>query len=162
ARRNSLRDRQETNLYTAARRSPQMTFRMIRFACFAWLALSSFAVAADAPPSVPLEEGEQLTYRVAWGIFGRAGEIKIEAATETNDGVPNMVLTTTTQTRGVLKRLFPFEARSESIFELPSGRLMLLTEASESGKKKTRSEEHTSELQSRENLVCRRLLEKHE
>src|SRR5690606_41184271 len=83
-------------------------------------------------------------------------------ATETNDGVPNMVLTTTTQTRGALKRLNPFEARSESIFELPSGRLMLLTEASESGKKKTRSEEHTSELQSRENLVCRRLLEKHE
>ncbi|HYD85558.1 MAG TPA: DUF3108 domain-containing protein [Opitutus sp.] len=116
-----------------------MTLRMMRFVFFACLALSSVAVAAAAQAPLPLQEGEQLTYRVAWGIFGRAGEIKIEAATETNDGVPNLVVTTTTQTRGVLKRLFPFEARGESIFELPSGRLMLLTEASESGKKKTNS-----------------------
>src|SRR5690606_39415579 len=41
---------------------------------------------------------------------------------------------------------------------IPAGSFYL--QAREKGRRRTRSEEHTSELQSRENLVCRLLLEK--
>ena len=52
------------------------------------------AVAADR--DLALEDGEQLTFRVAWGVFGNAGEIKIRGAAETNDGAPFLAVTTTT------------------------------------------------------------------
>lgn len=116
-----------------------MTFRMIRFARLACLTLFGAAAVFAAPAPLPLQEGEQLTYRVGWGIFGRAGEIKIAASTETNDNVPHTVVATTTRTRGFLKGLFPFEARAESIFDQRTGLLKAITEASESGKKKTNS-----------------------
>ncbi|HYP16969.1 MAG TPA: DUF3108 domain-containing protein [Opitutus sp.] len=105
---------------------------VVRFA-----GLLLFCAACAAHGKLALEDGEQLTYRVAWGVFGNAGEIKINASVETNDGVPNLVVSTTTETRGVLKRIYPFEARGESIFDLRTGRLMVLTEASAGGKKKT-------------------------
>ena len=38
--------------------------------------------ALGAEPELALHDGEQLVYRVAWGIFGNAGEIKIQAARE--------------------------------------------------------------------------------
>ena len=96
-----------------------------------WVAVN----AADA--DLALEDGEQLTYRVAWGIFGNAGEIKIRAANETNDGAPFLAVTTTTSTRGVLRRLFPFEAQAESIYDRRTSHLTVHTESSASNKKKT-------------------------
>ena len=116
-----------------------MTFRMMRLARLACLPLFGVAAALAEPAPLPLQEGEQLTYRVGWGIFGRAGEIKIAASTETNDNVPHTVVATTTRTRGFLKGLFPFQARAESIFDQRTGLLKAITEASESGKKKTNS-----------------------
>src|SRR5207249_9074784 len=57
--------------------------------------------------------------------------------------------------------LFPYTTlfRSENHSLLPEGRLFRLKSLEPSGPKK-RSEEHTSELQSRFDLVCRLLLEK--
>jgi Protein of unknown function (DUF3108). len=92
---------------------------------------------AAAAEQLGLREGEALTYRVSWGLFQKAGEIKITTAAETNDGVPQTVVTTSTTTTGVLKRLFPFNARAESIFNRNTGRLDVHTEASASGKKRT-------------------------
>ncbi len=108
--------------------------KLFRLLCLAHVCV---ALAAAADSSLPLRDGEQLKYRVAWGIFGHAGEININAAAEIDDGVPHLAVTTTTMTRGVLSRLFPFEARGQSIFNQNTGRLMLLTETSESGKKRT-------------------------
>lgn len=95
------------------------------------------ALPAAAAEQLGLRDGEALTYRVSWGIFQKAGEIKINTASETNDGIPQTVVTTSTSTTGVLKRLFPFTARAESIFNRNTGRLEVHTEASASGKKRT-------------------------
>jgi hypothetical protein len=95
------------------------------------------APVAAQEPELALHDGEKLTFRVAWGIFGNAGEIKITAANETNDGKQFLGVRTTTATRGVLRRLFPFEAQAESIYDLETKRLNVHTESSASNKKKT-------------------------
>lgn len=99
------------------------------------LVVTTFA--AEPEPQLALQDGEKLTFRVAWGIFGNAGEIQISAANETNDGKPFLGVTTTTATRGVLRRLFPFQAQAESIYDLQSKQLTVHTESSASNKKKT-------------------------
>src|SRR5207302_5550984 len=62
----------------------------------------------------------------------------------------------------LIAALMPMIRRcSRTVCGTPSGGLMLLrTETSRQQSPSHRSEEHTSELQSRENLVCRLLLEK--
>ena len=105
-------------------------FRTLSLPC---LLLGSLAIAhAD----LALQPGEALDYRVAWGIFFHAGEIKISARAETDDHKPLVAVTTTTATRGLLNKLFLFEARSESVFN-PQGRMIVHTETSASSRKKT-------------------------
>lgn len=106
----------------------------VRILCLLSLLMTT-ARAEDA--ELALRDGEQLTFRVAWGVFGNAGEIKIRAAAETNDGAPFLGVTTSTSTRGVLRRLFPFNAQAESIYDLRTNRLTVHTESSASNKKKT-------------------------
>lgn len=102
---------------------------------FSFAVLSSVAFAAET--KLALQPGESLNYRVAWGIFPHAGEITVEARSEIDDGKPHTVVMTTTSTRGVLRRLFQFEAKAESIFDAGTGRLNVMTEVSAGGKKKT-------------------------
>jgi len=103
----------------------------------ATILLIVFVSAAFATETkLALQPGESLNYRVAWGIFPHAGEITVAARSETDDGKPHTVVTTTTSTRGVLRRLFQFEAKAESIFDA-QGRLSVLTEVSAGGRKKT-------------------------
>jgi hypothetical protein len=107
--------------------------KLLRALCFLQFSIAAFA----ADGNLPLSDGEQLTYRVAWGIFGNAGEIKIAADAKENSPTPHLSVTTSTRTRGVLGKLFPFQGRGESIFNLETGRLLQLTETSEGGKKRT-------------------------
>lgn len=82
--------------------------------------------------------GEQLTYRVGWGIFFGAGEIKIsadEAATE--KGHLQMQVTTTTKTRGLARVLFPFDAQAEAMFDIHTGQIVSSHETSKSSTKET-------------------------
>jgi hypothetical protein len=109
----------------------------MRFACAFSLFVILGIAATASPDPVALRDGEQLVYRVSWGIFPHAGEIKISARNETNDNRPYLAVTTLTSTRGILRRLFPFEAKAESVFERGTGRLTILTESSASGRKKT-------------------------
>lgn len=101
------------------------------------LTLLTIATASAADSKLPLQDGELLQYRVAWGIFLHAGEIAIRAHSEINDGIPQLAVTTTTSTRGVLRRLYKFEAQADSVFDPKTGRLLILTETSAGGKKKT-------------------------
>jgi len=107
---------------------------LVRILCL-WPFLLAALAAQD--PEIAFQDGEALTFRVAWGIFGSAGEIKINAAHETNDGKPFLAVTTTTATRGVLSRLFPFQAQGESVYDLRTKQLTVHTESSASNKKKT-------------------------
>jgi hypothetical protein len=86
---------------------------------------------------IALSPGEALAYRVSWGLFPSAGEIRITARTERNDQQPCTVVVTTTSTRGFLRGLFPFDAQAESVFSNHTGKMVVHTERSASGKKPT-------------------------
>lgn len=89
--------------------------------------------------SLPLQDGEQLRYRVSWAIVPGAGEIKIDAQhSPTNPA--HLVVTSTTGTRAFAKMLLSFSAKSESIFDLETGRLLAMHETAMTRKKPT---EHT-------------------
>ncbi len=104
--------------------------------CFAF-ALMTGASRAGLP--LPLQDGEKLTYRVSWAIVPGAGEIKIAAQQEpaAAGGAPQLVVTTTTATRRLARFLLPFDAEARSVFDLVSGRLLSLREASVQKEKKS-------------------------
>lgn len=109
-----------------------ITFSRLAVAC-AVLLWAAPLHAADS--QLALSPGEHLTFRVGWGIFGSAGEIAIAVADGSADD--QMVVTTTTGTRGFLKNFFPFEARSTALFQASTGLLLNTEEISTSKKKQT-------------------------
>src|SRR5262245_33714767 len=73
-----------------------------------------------------LQAGEELTYSVRWAVLPSAGQIRIAAAQQNVSGSPRLSITTDTETRGIARSLLTFQARSESIFDANSGRLVSL------------------------------------
>ena len=99
-----------------------MTFR----AFISFLLALSAACALRGASSLPLEDGERLTYRVSWAIVPGAGEIKISAR---HDAATNrLIVTTNTATRRLAKMLLPFEAEANSVFDLKTGKMISLRE----------------------------------
>jgi|UniRef100_UPI00404AD94F hypothetical protein len=92
---------------------------------------------AETTP-VALGDGEELTFRVGWGIFTGAGEIKIGADLESTDTASTLHVNTTTTTKGFLKNFFPFVAQADAYFDPHSGLLLHSTETSKSKRKETR------------------------
>ena len=92
--------------------------------------LVSPAIADDGRAETALQPGEELTYSVRWAVLPSAGQIRISAAQRVTDGSPQLSITTQTETRGLARSLMSFQARSESIFDLDSGRLVSLQESS--------------------------------
>jgi len=84
-----------------------------------------------------LQAGEQLTYSVRWAVLPSAGQIQISAGRLDVDGSPRLSITTSTETRGLAKSLMTFQARSESIFDLRTGRIVALYESSVARAKRT-------------------------
>jgi hypothetical protein len=91
---------------------------------------------AFADQRLALGVGESFTFRVGFGIFSNAGEIKITAAPETDDQQPCILATTTTSTRGFVRTFYAFDARAESVYNLRTGHMLAHTERS-TGKKPT-------------------------
>jgi hypothetical protein len=94
------------------------------------LAMLWFAGPSGASAETALQPGEEFTYSVRWAVLPSAGQIKISAAQQVVDGSPKLSITTQTETRGLARGLIAFEAHSESIFDVPSGRLVSLRESS--------------------------------
>jgi hypothetical protein len=94
------------------------------------------AAPASADTRLALGPGEAFTYRVGFSIFSRAGEIKVTTKAETDDQQPCLLVVTTTSTRGFVRSFYPFDARADSVFNLRTGRMVVHTEKSSSGKKK--------------------------
>jgi hypothetical protein len=113
----------------------------MRVRAFRWVllavSLSSF-VHATPTLTLPLRDGEQLTYRVSWAIVPGAGEIKISAEQDTSTPHPRLVVTTLTATRGIARRLLKFNAEAKSIFDLKTGKLLSLHETSTQGDKESK------------------------
>jgi len=112
--------------------------------------LSADTAATQATEPVALRDGEFLHYRIAWGIFPKAGEIKITAeeigvspnpadSSDSETASPPRLLRiiTTTRTSGTLKNFFRFRAESLADFDLRTGLLQRSEERSESKRKQT-------------------------
>ena len=84
------------------------------------------AVCGLAATPLALEQGEQFTYRLSWGIFGKAAELVITAdAPPPEAGMTDRTrITMLTSTRGVVRALYPFDGKAESIYETSTGRLL--------------------------------------
>lgn len=101
------------------------------------LLLTALATIPAHAANLPLRAGEKFTFRVGWGIFLHAGEISVAAKADRSDNKPELVISTQTTTRGMLSKLFAFEARAESVFDVGTGRMLFHTEKSSSGRKNT-------------------------
>jgi hypothetical protein len=97
--------------------------------------LAAVSTSAVANP-LPLTHGESMVFRVGWGLFGHAGEIRVAALGLTESGEHQ--ISTTTSTRGFLRGLFPFEAHAEAVYD-GTGRLLLIRENSQAKKKSTQT-----------------------
>jgi len=95
---------------------------------------------ARSDEQVGLRPGEQLTYRVGWGVFGHAGELKIgaEVAPSGTDDT-SLRVTTTTSTRGLVRMLYSFDGGAWSFFNSRNGRLLNASAATRSSKAETHS-----------------------
>src|SRR6185369_12669461 len=93
-----------------------------------------------AEPALPLQDGEQLNYRVSWAIVPGAGEIKISAKHDNAAAGPRLIVSTETATRGLAKLFMEFKAESQSVFDLKTGKLIWLRDKSAQGDKRM---EHT-------------------
>jgi hypothetical protein len=100
---------------------------------FALLLLT--ALPASAETRLALGAGEAFTYKVSWAVLPGAGEIKIVANADSSGPTPRLRVTTTTATRGLARWLLRFDAMGESLFDLPTGRLLSLDESSQQGEK---------------------------
>jgi hypothetical protein len=102
--------------------------RLPRLALF----LPLLCPAAQAASHLALGDHEQLTYHVSWVLLPGVGSIEISAraAVDPGTGAPCLRVATSTATVGLAHLLLPFEARSESLFDAASGRLLNLEEHS--------------------------------
>jgi hypothetical protein len=95
--------------------------------CWTLLVISTAAAAAPAD-SLPLRHGERLVYRVSWAVVPGAGQIRIEADRDPAAPDQRLIVRSTTATRGFARMLLAFDARSDSVFDLQTGRLLSLFE----------------------------------
>jgi hypothetical protein len=101
------------------------------------VALPLFCGTPVAHGQTALRAGEELTYSVRWAVLPGAGQIRIAASRQDTGGMPRLNITTETETRGLARGLMAFQARSESVFDAQSGRLLSLHETSVARSKRT-------------------------
>lgn len=104
--------------------------------------LASLALGCALSPSSPANEiglidGEKFTYRVGWGIFGRAGDITVSASELPGPQGPQIRLRTETSTHGFIRALYPFDGQADMFYESESGRFIRATAQTESRSKET-------------------------
>jgi hypothetical protein len=79
---------------------------------FLLLFVLAWSVAHAEPTVALLQPGEVFTYRVGWGLVGKAGEMKISAHAETTaDNQPLIRVMTTTSSRVWCERFIRLMAK---------------------------------------------------
>jgi hypothetical protein len=98
---------------------------------FTYFCSIALCVVAYATPPLALREGEALEYKVDWAVLPSAGSINIEAKLLNEPNLPpRLAILTETSTRNLARALLKFNASSESIFDIQSGRLINISESS--------------------------------
>lgn len=113
---------------------------MNRFSALALLpALMLTSPLRAAADPLPLQNGEALTFRVGWGIFPSAGEIKISARSEIMEGLPQLRVTVNTATLGLVRLFYPFNDTAQSIYDARTGLLLATIENGKAGAQPSKS-----------------------
>lgn len=113
-----------------------MTARLVLFL----LTLTVSTAGARTSTTLPLQNGEKLTYRVSWAIVPGAGEITISAREDRSSPTPQLIVSSKTATRRLARMLLPFDAEATTVFDLKTGKLLRLHEQSAQREKRS---EHT-------------------
>jgi hypothetical protein len=93
-----------------------------------FILLLSLPLAAMAAPFTAIGDGEKLTYKVGFAIFGHAGDITIAGKNEANDGKDLARITVDTRSRGMVRGLYEFDSKAEAVIDRPTGRLLTVHE----------------------------------
>ena len=104
-------------------------------------ALAACVVAAplSAQSRAPFRDGEQFVYRVGWGIFFAAGQLRIAAHADPRPDGATIAVDTVTETRGLVRGIFPFTAEGESVIDRETGRLLSTRSSSSTRVKSTKT-----------------------
>src|SRR5690606_40422762 len=116
--------------------------------CSSDLAKATAPIAATAKPSAPLPTSP-MKIRARGKLNGRNPMHAAISASASHAHTPLATHASATPTTSACDAAIPL---------MPSMKFQMLVSTSTASTATTRSEEHTSELQSRENLVCRLLL----
>ncbi len=81
--------------------------------------------------------GEAFVYRVGWGIFSGAGEVKVSAVAETLAGSPGTRVTTLTRTQGTIGLLYAFTGQAVAHFSASNGLMLNAQAETAAGSKRT-------------------------
>ncbi len=111
-----------------------MTFRLLF--C---LALFPLALPLAARDPLALRAGEQFSYRLSWGIFGRAAELTITAHAVTDAPETETRIVMATATRGLIRALYPFDGEAISYYDNASGDLLRAEASTITRTKETRA-----------------------
>ena len=94
---------------------------------------------ANASAYNAFRDGESFRYKVSWGMFSNAGEIKVSARREMHADRPAFRITMVTSTRGVVRGLYSYDDTAEALIDVESGRLITATEVVENGERSINS-----------------------
>ena len=92
------------------------------------LLLLLMPTALFAAPYTAFQDGESFVYRVGWGIFTKAGEIRVKAKKEVFEGRTVFRITMVTASKGIVKGLYRYEDTAEGLIDAETGRLIVATE----------------------------------
>jgi hypothetical protein len=105
------------------------------------LLVSLLPALAPAAPFLAIRNGETFSYRVGWGILGRAGELVIAAKEEPGPaGTTLLRVTTDIASRGLVRGFYAYDNRGEVVIDRHSGRLTLTREKGSDGRRGTDTE----------------------
>jgi len=79
---------------------------------------------ASAAPYTALRDGESLLFRVSWGIFLHAGDVRISARREVIDGRAVFRISMVTSSRGLLRGFYPYDDHADAIIDEATGRIV--------------------------------------
>ena len=79
---------------------------------------------ASAAPYTAFRDGETLLFRVSWGIFLHAGDIRISARREVTEGRTAFRITMVTSSRGILRGFYPYDDRAEALIDEATSRIV--------------------------------------
>jgi hypothetical protein len=94
--------------------------------------------ASAAAPVTALQPGEAFTFRVGWGMFSGAGEIKVTADTPAAAPQPQTRVLTQTRTAGTIGFLYPFTGEATALFDPLDGRMLSAVAETKAGSKATK------------------------